>query len=287
VSFAERIQAARNFDARRFLPFHVAGVHCGWVRPEFARHLQRWPAVFIVTGKEVALAVAHDSPATRSAVVAPILLTLREEGLITGWRDETYPVAADFGEPPLLNIERAASRVFGIRTRGAHLNGTVGRGTDCRMWIARRAATKSIDPSLLDNLVGGGVGFGFSPEQTIVKECGEEAGIPEALAQRVQAKSTVTLKREVPEGLQWETLYTFDLELDADFKPENRDGEVAGFQLLPIREVRRLVRDSTEFTVDAALVVIDFLLRHDSSATATAEHAALVAALRGTPPAQP
>jgi 8-oxo-dGTP pyrophosphatase MutT (NUDIX family) len=287
VSFSDRVHAAQNFDARRFLPFRVAGSLCGWIRPAFAQNLGRWPAVFTVTAEAVTLADQLDTPAARSAALVPILLSLRDEGLINGWRDEAYPVAADFGAFPSLTVERAAARAFGIRTRGAHLNGTVGRGADCRMWIARRAASKPIDPALLDNLVGGGVGLGLSPEQTIVKECGEEAGIPVALAKRALAQSTISLQREVAEGLQWETLTAFDLELDADFRPENRDGEVAEFQLLPIGEVRRLVRDTSEFTVDAALVILDFLLRHGLSATAPAEQAALLAALRATPPAQP
>jgi 8-oxo-dGTP pyrophosphatase MutT (NUDIX family) len=283
VSFADRVRAAQNFDARRFLPFRVAGSHCGWVRHAFAQHLLRWPGVFAVSAEAVALADTLDSPDARSAALAPILLKLRDMGAITGWRGENYPVAADFGGPPLLTIERAAARPFGIRTRGAHLNGYVGRGEHCRMWIARRAASKPIDPSLLDNLVGGGVGLGFDPEQTLLKECGEEAGIPSDLAKRALAKSSVVLRREVPEGVHWETLYNFDLELDERFSPDNRDGEVAGFQLLPIAEVRRLVRDTAELTVDAALVVIDFLLRHDLSAASAAEQSVLGSALRGTP----
>jgi 8-oxo-dGTP pyrophosphatase MutT (NUDIX family) len=287
VSFADRIHAARNFDSRRFLPFRIAGGLCGWIRPAFAKNLERWPEVFAITTEGVTLADKLDTPAARSAALAPILLALRDESLVTGWRDEAYPVAADFGMPPLLTIERAAARAFGIRTRGAHLNGAVGRGADCRMWIARRAATKPIDPSLLDNLVGGGVGLGLSPEQTIIKECHEEAGIPVSLAKRAIAKSAVSLQREVAEGMHWETLTIFDLELDAGFRPDNRDGEVAEFQLLPIDEVRRLVRDTSELTVDAALVILDFLLRNDLCAAPPAECAALIAALHATPPAQP
>ncbi len=287
MSFADRIHAAQNFDPRRFLPFRVADSLCGWIRPAFAKNLERWPAVFTITAEAVTIADQLDTPGARSAALAPILLALRDEGLITGWRDEDYSVAPDFGAAPMLTVERAAARAFGIRTRGAHLNATVGRGADCRMWIARRAATKPIDPSMLDNLVGGGVGLGLNPQQTIVKECDEEAGIPIALAMHALAKSTVSLQREVAEGMHWENLTIFDLELDAGFKPDNRDGEVAEFQLLPIGEVRRLVRDTNEFTVDAALVILDFLLRHDLCGAPPAECAALAAALQATPPAQP
>lgn len=262
MSFADRLRAAQAFDPRRFLLFAVAGQHCGWIRHDFAQHLKRWPDVFIVTAETVTLVDKLDTSEIRSAAIAPILISLRDAGVIAGWRDESYLVAAEFGGPPLFTIERAAALAFGIRTRGAHLNGTVGRGADCRMWIARRAANKAIDPSLLDNLVGGGVGLGFNPLQTIVKECDEEAGLSPELAERVQARSTVIMRHEVPQGMHWEMLHTFDLELEEAFVPRNRDGEVAEFRLLPIADVRRLVRDTNEFTLDAALVVIDFLFRH-------------------------
>ena len=97
----------------------------------------------------------------------------------------------------------------------------------------------------------------------------------------------MSLLREVPEGVQWESLYTFDLELPDYFQPVNQDGEVAEFQLLPIREVRHLVRNTAEFTCDAALVAIDFLLRNRMSGAASAELEALAAAMRETPASQP
>jgi 8-oxo-dGTP pyrophosphatase MutT (NUDIX family) len=286
VSYLDRVLAARDFDRRRFRPFGVEGRHCGWLRPAFASRLLRWPEVFAVSPNRVEIAHSLATPAARSEAVAPVLRVLRDEGVIAGWRNETYPVAADVGDPPLLMIERAAARAFGIRTRGAHLNGVIGSGTRCRMWIARRATTKPIDPAMLDNLVGGGVALGLSPLDTIVKECGEEAGIPPELAQRAEPGNTVSLLREVPEGVQWETLYTFDLELPDYFQPVNRDGEVAEFRLLPIRKVRHLVRDSAAFTVDAALVIVDFLLRHQMSGAASAELLALAEAMREPPLAQ-
>lgn len=270
MSIADRVRAARDFDQQGFLPFRVAGSHCGWIRPAFARQLARWPAIFSVTADSVALADVLDSPAERSAALGPVLQALRDEGLVSGWRDESYPVAADFGAPPLLTIERAAAHSFGIRTRAAHLNGYVGRGEECKMWIARRAATKQIEPLMLDTMVGGGISVGFTPQQTLLKECGEEAGIAMELARRAKQSSKLLSLHEVSDGAHWEMLDVFDLELDAEFTPQNHDGEVAEFQMLPISEVRRLVRDTSEFTVDAALVIVDFLLRHDLSAAATA-----------------
>jgi hypothetical protein len=206
--------------------------------------------------------------------------------VLSGWRDERYSVAAEFDSEPFLTVERAAAPFFGIRTRGAHLTGFVGSGESCHMWISRRAASKPVEPLMLDNLVGGGVGVGFLPRQTILKECDEEAGIPLALAQGAQQRSALLTLHEMPNGVHWEILYAFDLELGPEFKPENRDGEVAEFHLLPVSEVRRLVSETTEFTSDAALVILDFLLRHNLSGQSPAQCATLKAALYGTAPPQ-
>ena len=57
-------------------------------------------------------------------------------------------------------------------------------------------------------------------------------------------------------------MYCYDLELPADFRPVNTDGEVAGFELQPIEEVMARVRDTEDFKINCNLVIIDFLIRH-------------------------
>ncbi len=69
--------------------------------------------------------------------------------------------------------------------------------------------------------------------------------------------------REVPEGLHSEILYAHDLEVPADFRPRNVDGEVGEFLCLPQAEVVERIA-SGEFTVEAGLVTLDFLLRHQA-----------------------
>jgi isopentenyldiphosphate isomerase len=96
----------------------------------------------------------------------------------------------------------------------------------------------------------------------LVKECHEEAGMAASLARRARAVSTVTYNAVSRRGLKPDVLYCYDLELPADFQPQNTDGEVEEFQLLPIDEVARLVRDTDEFKLNCNLVVVDFLIRH-------------------------
>ena len=67
-----------------------------------------------------------------------MLAKLRDAGVVTGWRDELYPVTAGFYDEPKLLIERAAAAHFGIKAYGIHVNGyvhTKDRGF-C-LWVAR------------------------------------------------------------------------------------------------------------------------------------------------------
>jgi 8-oxo-dGTP pyrophosphatase MutT (NUDIX family) len=145
-----------------------------------------------------------------------------------------------------------------------------------RVWIARRSATKSIDPGMLDTLVGGGVASGQDPWQALLRECHEEAGIERALATQARAAGApLQVCREVPEGLHSEILYAHDLEVPADFRPRNMDGEVGEFLCLPPQEVAGRIAGG-EFTVEAGLVTLDFLLRHQAIASPDPRvHAAL------------
>lgn len=55
-----------------------------------------------------------------------ILSTLRDEGTLSGWRNELYPVLTSFHEEPLALVERAAAVHLGIKAYGVHLNGMCG-----------------------------------------------------------------------------------------------------------------------------------------------------------------
>lgn len=198
---------------------------------------------------------------------------LHREGLILGWREEPFPlwpldqptITCRHGGSarPLARIERAAARFWGSLTLGAHCNGWVAdaQGRPAQLWIARRSRHKATDPGRLDNLVGGGVPDGQTPSQTLEREGWEEAGLTPQRMAAARAGSTLLLMHEVPEGLQRECLYSFDLQLQTDERPQNQDGEVEGFTCLPVAEAIEAAACG-EMTVDAALVTLDFALRH-------------------------
>jgi len=140
-------------------------------------------------------------------------------------------------------------------------------GGDLRMWLARRSATKAIDPSCLDNLVGGGIPAGESPEATLVREAWEEAGVARGVAARVRACGRLYVERHVPDGLQRETIRTYDLALDPSWRPANQDGEAVEHRSVSLQEAARLVAqvDGADLvTIDASLVIVECLLRHEA-----------------------
>jgi 8-oxo-dGTP pyrophosphatase MutT (NUDIX family) len=268
TTLLERIRAARDFESGRFVRLEADGP-IGWIRRDFVARLTRWPECFAIDEGSVRL--RPQGEADRTAALAQVTRALAEDGTIPGWRDETYAIPHD---APLFHIERAAVDFFGLTSAASHLNGWVRSAGGLRIWIARRSATKSIDPGFLDTLVGGGIPSGQDASQTLLRECHEEAGIERELAMRSSATATLEVRHEVPRGLHSEILYAHDLELPADFRPRNVDGEVAEFMLLSAAETADRVA-SGEFTVEAGLVTLDFLLR----TAAIAPDPALIAAL--------
>ena len=231
--------------------------------------LARFDDTFDVRAGRIDFAAGIDDAPARTAALDRVARKLAADGELTAWRDERYDVAEAFGAPPWFQLERAAARYFGVQTYAAHVNGLVRRGDDVEMWIARRSPTKSIDPGLLDNLVGGGIATGHSVASTVTKEAFEEAGIEAPLAARALAKGTVCLCREQPDGLQRETIFVHDLWLPRGFVPACGDGEVVDHRLVAMSKLATLVAQDEGpdvVTADASLVIVDCLLRHGTIA---------------------
>jgi 8-oxo-dGTP pyrophosphatase MutT (NUDIX family) len=130
------------------------------------------------------------------------------------------------------------------------------------MWVAQRSQNKPTEPGKLDQLVAGGQPVGIGLQDNVLKECWEEAGIPPEIARQAKPVGAISYCRETSQGLRPDVIFAFDLELPVDFKPVNKDGEVAAFFLWSMEQVISTVRDSTAFKVNCALVVIHFLIRH-------------------------
>ena len=252
------LAAARRRVASRRTPFVVEGRAVGSVDRAHLQALAAWPQWVRVGSAEVEL-IADD----REAALATINASLHRAGLVRAWRDETFALSDPETGQRLAGMERAACRFWGTLTLGAHANGYVAnaQGRPTHLWIARRSLSKATDPGLLDNLIGGGVADGQTPLEALVREAWEEAGLSPAQIESAQQGPVLRLHRDVAEGLQLEDLHTFDVALSPGLQPVNQDGEVAGFECLPVQQALAEAAGSG-MTVDAALVTLDFALRH-------------------------
>ena len=265
----------RKAPAATRAPFFVGSRAVGTVAREHLAALRAWPHLLTVDERGVSLLAADGT-----AALAEVNAALHAQGLIRAWRDESFALFDPHTHETLATMDRAAARFWGSLTLGAHANGYVAdaQGRPVAMWIAQRAFDKATDPGLFDNLIGGGVPAGQTPLAALQREGWEEAGLgPAQMAAAVPA-GVLRLHRDVPEGRQLEDLHAFDLALPPDALPQNQDGEVAGFRLLPVSEALALAAGSSHLgsshlgamTVDAALVTLDFGRRHGLLAAAEA-----------------
>jgi len=258
VTWHALTEARRQERPRR--PFFVDGERVGSVDEAHVSALQPWGRWVEVRADAVVLTA---TPSEREALFTEMNQRVHEQGLIRAWRDEPFPLLSPTTGRVLATFERASARFWGTLTLGAHCNGWVADegGRPAQMWIARRSLTKATDPGLLDNLIGGGVPFGQTPRETLVREGFEEAGLSPAQMARALPGRVIELDRDIPEGRQFERLHVFDLQLQPGETPANQDGEVGELHLWPIDEVARQAA-SEHMTVDASLATLDFLLRH-------------------------
>jgi hypothetical protein len=119
-----------------------------------------------------------------------------------------------------------------------------------------------VAPDKLDNLVAGGVGNGHGLDETLLKEGDEEASIPTSITKHALPVGAVSYRMETELGIRDDVLFVYDLEMPADFLPQNRDGEIVHFDLVPASLVVDRVRTTDDFKFNVNLVILDFALRH-------------------------
>lgn len=261
MSFADHIRACNNFDRSRVVPLVAGARRIGWLRHDNAAALARFPLVFAAAAGCVRL-VAEGDVDTVSAAVDAVVEALVAENRVPKWRNETFDVMPRWGDKPIFRLDRGAVPFFGTRAYGVHLNGYRYEGGRLHLWIGRRAPDKRVAPNQLDNIVAGGIGNGHGIAATLVKEADEEGGIPQRLVERAVPVGAVSYCMETELGIRDDILFLYDLELPADFVPQNSDGEIVHFELMPAESVVDQVRNTSEFKFNVNLVILDFALRH-------------------------
>lgn len=261
MSFSERIRFCNSYDPARAVPLLAGGERIGLLRRDNAAALAPFPQVFAIEEDAVRLLAQGGADAVSEAVER-VVEALAVKGRIPRWRNENFDVMPRWGAPPIFRLDRGAVPFFGTRAYGVHLNGYRRRSGELFLWIGRRAPDKRVDPDKLDNLVAGGIGSGYGVEETLVKEAAEEAAIPPELIRRAVPVGALSYRMETALGIRDDVLFAYDLELPADFAPENHDGELVEFTLMPVAQVLERIRATRDFKFNVNLIILDFAVRH-------------------------
>jgi hypothetical protein len=149
-----------------------------------------------------------------------------------------------------------------------------------KVWIAKRAESKPVDPGMMDLIVGGGQPMGISPWNNLMKECQEEAGMPRETAEQAKSVGIITLLAVIKGHMRVGLQFNYDLELPESFRPRNTDGEVEEFILVPVSALIDRLKSADDFSYDVAVVLIDFLVRHGFVGPTDTDFLELIAELR-------
>jgi len=233
----------------------IADKVAGWVAAPTLHALTALPDVRL---SPHALRVLPEPPYSSTRVTQTLFAVanvLRQTGCLKNWRNEPLDVIAE--GRVLGQMERAAFRPLGLLTRAVRLNAWTPRG---ELWLARRAAHKATDPGKWDTLACGLIAAGETPQQALLREAHEEAGLLPAHLQHFPApRLSCRLHKRVPEGyLAEDTLLSHGLLAD-DTHPHNLDGEVDAFCKADVDALWELLKTDA-LTTEAAWAVVEGLL---------------------------
>ena len=281
MSFLSRIFECNDFHESGLRPFYAAGRQVGWVSDSCLCFIRQHPSVFEIGESTIGISRRLNTYSMRTAAIREVTKSLVRCGAVSVLSGEDCIVKENPQSEPLLQMDRSCVSYFGICGFGVHLNGYVRSPTGLQMWIAQRSTTRESFPGQFDNVVAGGQPAGLTIAQTLVKECGEEAGIPIELANRAVFCGNVSYRTRKIDGVKASVLACYDLEIPAGFIPTCNDDEVERFYLWPIEHVVEVVRDTMSFKFNCNLVIIDFLVRHGVIGKSDRDYTRIVEGLKG------
>ncbi|QEY25182.1 NUDIX hydrolase [Neisseria zalophi] len=247
------------FDSDSWQILWLNGLKLGRLNRQWrARIIEDWPAPIEIKPQGIHLHTAnwHEM----GEALQTMAQNWHRQGYLRGWRDEKFDVHNANGEP-LFELERSAFRPLGLLSHAVHINGLTQHNGEWVFWIGRRAAHKAVDPNKLDNIVGGGIASGESIQEAMLREAEEEAGLSRNLLESLCCQSVRHSRRPVSRGLHNEFLHIFDAILPPDTRPENQDGEVAGFTKMTVPELTDAMCSGLLMN-DAMLVTLDAFARY-------------------------
>jgi 8-oxo-dGTP pyrophosphatase MutT (NUDIX family) len=279
MAYIDCIRLCNNAQLSNYMAWRIEGSIYGWIQPAFAAQLLKYPEVFKEQSNEIHFQASLNTAEQRTIATDQVIRELHAQGVIDTWVNERYPVTLGFQQPAVLIVERAAAAYLGIKSFGIHVNGLVKKADGLYVWVGTRTLRKPFWPGKLDQMVAGGLPVGLGLMENLIKEAQEEANIPPSLAQKAEPVSQIQYRQALSRGLEDSTLFVYDLYLPDSFIPENTDGEVEKFQLMPLAELADLTAQVSAFKDNCNLVNLDLLLRHRFIPTTDPDYAVLKQAL--------
>ncbi len=181
MSFLERIRECKNYNSDHYIPFFFKNIQLGQIHVDFAKNLNGLSNDLKTTPNSVSFAPKSTTLKGRTHALSKIVNKLHANGFIKGWRNELYPISTSFYNPPIIEIERAAAPLFGVKSFGVHLNGYVKKKNRTYLWVGKRSIKKATGAGKFDQLVAGGQPAGITVKNNLLKECMEEASISNKL----------------------------------------------------------------------------------------------------------
>ena len=211
----------------------------------------------------------QETSAICDAAFAKIVDTIVEQDLfevVHGQHSELFQIPS--ARYPV-KIERFATSLFGIVSRGAHLTAYTRSSQGMKIWVPRRNPNMKSYPNKLDTTVAGGVRADESPFEAIIHEADEEATLPAQLLRRdVRSCGALTYISTTGDADIGENdlvipdiVYVYDIELNEDVVPKPKDDEVKEFYFMTVDEVKEALATG-EFKTNCAVVMLDFFIRH-------------------------
>ncbi|PIE42091.1 MAG: DUF4743 domain-containing protein [Gammaproteobacteria bacterium] len=261
MSLIDRItDVNRRIVGRQYYRLRVNGRAVGFIDAQFLPELDK--RLFVVDDTTRCVSVRFNNRSTFEKQIAAFFRSYFDKHQLDGWRDEYYTVADKYNDEPLFLLERSALPFLGVIGYGVHVNGYVEQADGLFMWVAKRSSTKPTAPGKLDQIAAGGQPYAISTTENVIKECEEEASIPESLARKAVPVSTISYWYDRSIGMRQDVIFNYDLRLPLDFKPQVNDDEVDCFKLYSMPEVLDIIANTRQFKLNSAVVIIDFAIRH-------------------------
>jgi len=243
-------------------PLRLDGQACGWLADEWRERVLQPPSPFVALDGAVTLAPDLARLEARSDALADWAGRARRRWPLLGWREERCLVHA--ADRPAFLIERALLRPLGLLLRSVQATALRSGPDGPQLWVAHRSHDKPVEPGRLDALVGGGIAGYDDAWPTLLRECAEEAGIPEALARQARPAGDLELcyltHCDGLPVLHRERVALFELELPPAFEPRCADGEHQAILPMSPAEVLESI-EAGRWTREGAQAALDLIAR--------------------------